>query len=186
MSYIAQQLEQHTANNSGFETSRNYLSLSHAYMSVDDMVKTYIDGFPDSHEIRMKCYKGYQMERDLKARIKAVFGKRVQPGGEISAHGGMVQGHPDLRFDDFPLDCKAVPLDEHLPQGNMVPKKVWWQMNGYMLYMKKPKGLVIYESRETGRIIDIWVFAQVSVQESIDSKFREAVQRIQALTKKSA
>lgn len=177
MGQISEALENYTCGISNFETSRNYLSISHCALSVDEIVKQWKSGFNDSKEIRLRCYKGYQMEADLKARIKGLFQERYSEGIEVSAFEGLVKGHPDFMFDGFPGDCKNVQIDEHLPVGG-VPRKVYYQMQGYMFYLKKPKALVIYESRGTGKIVDFWLHADRRVGLEIDERFNHVVQLI--------
>jgi hypothetical protein len=109
------------------------------------------------------------MERDLKERINKCFVGHVGPGGEISAFNGLVQGHPDFLFDGYPADCKSVNLDEHLPIESKLPRKVYWQMQGYMFYGGASKALVIYESRQSGFIRDFWINANPMVQSQIDT-----------------
>lgn len=177
MGQIATFLENYTCNISHFETSRDYISISHCGLSVDEIFEQHTQGFSDTPDIRLRCYKGYQMEADLKARIKGAFPTRYKDGVEVSAFGGKVKGHPDFMFDGFPSDCKSVPLDEHLPQGR-VPRKVYWQMQGYMLYLNTSTSLVIYESRATGKLLDFWISANLKIQEEIHDKFTEVIRLI--------
>lgn len=185
MSDISIALEAYTAKNSSFETSRDYVSISHCYDSVEQMIQTYIHGFEDSLDIRLRCYTGYKCEHDMMNRIKATFGSRITQGGEISLYDGLVKGHPDFQFDAFPGDCKTVPLDEHLPDGRM-PNRVFWQMQGYMLYMDKNKALVIYESKATGKIRDFWVPSNRTIQSQINDKFKAVVQAIKSTQRQTA
>lgn len=185
MSEISIALESHTAQNSKFETSRDYVSISHCYDNVDQMVNTFIHGFEDSLDIRLRCYTGYKCESDLMRRIKAVFGDRIKTGIEISEYDGLVKGHPDFTFDAFPADCKKVPLDEHLPDGR-IPNRVFWQMQGYMLYMAKPKALVVYESAATGKIRDYWIPSNQNIQSQISAKFDAVVKAIRSQQRKTA
>lgn len=182
MGFIADHLEKFTAANSGFETKRNYISLSHCYDPVDRIVQKFIDGFEDSHMIRLKCYKGYQMERDLVGRIMRCFPKEASTDyEEITAFGGLVKGHPDLIFSGYWADCKAVPLDEHMPYSTpekRIPSRAYWQLQGYMKYGGGEKALILYESRETGIIRDFWVKASKGVQDAIDDKVTRAVEII--------
>lgn len=176
---IAQTLENYTASISKFETSRNYVSLSQCALPADELLQTYYHGFEDSLSIRLRCYKGYQMEADFLQRIKACL--PVADGGEIIAFDGIVKGHPDFVYGPgFPGDCKSVPLDEHLPELKL-PRKVYWQMNGYMLYKKASRALVIYESRETGKIRDYWINANRSIQQEIDIKLNFVTNQIKQI-----
>lgn len=175
---ISEQLEQWTAAKSGFETSRTYVSLSHAWMRPDELLKTYTHGFEDSHLIRLRCYKGYQMERDMIHRLVRVFGSRLSLAPTITAFNNLVQGHPEGEFDeDYYFDCKSVPLDAHLPETRL-PSKVFHQMQAYTLYGKRRKAIVIYESRESGIIRDYLVTPVRTVQARIDENYKTVVQQI--------
>ncbi|WP_256013184.1 hypothetical protein [Desertivirga xinjiangensis] len=175
---IAQSLIDYTVQNSSFENRRNYVSLSNSHLNADEIYSNYINGFVAGKKERLKCYKGYQMEKDLLNRIQAVYGPRVKVDIELSAFDGLVKGHPDFTFDDYPGDCKSVLLDEWLPKDGKLPKKVYWQMQSYMKYAKKDKALVIYESRESGLIIDIWIKQNPNIQNAIHEKNKSVVNKI--------
>lgn len=167
-----------TAENSGYEERRDYLGLSHASLEVDEIVSNYRAAVHADVMQRLKTYKGYQMERDLLRRLVSVYGDRIQPGEEISVFHGLVKGHPDLRIDGAPGDCKTVPLDEHLPQPGRLPRRVFWQMQAYMLYAPAERALVIYESRASGLLWATWIFPVRRIQDEIDAKYRAAVEMI--------
>ena len=190
MGLVSETLEKFTAANSGFETARDYISISHCYEPVDRIVQKFIDGFEDSHMIRLRCYKGYQMERDLVGRIMKCFPKEASTDyEEITAFGGLVKGHPDLIFNGYWADCKAVPLDEHLPFSTpekRLPSRVYWQMQGYMRYGGGEKALLIYESRESGIIRDYWVKASKGVQDAIHDKLTKVVQIVNKTLSKAS
>lgn len=176
---LSEMLEAHTAKVSKFDTSRDYISMSHAILSVNEIIAQVREGFQDTMAIRLKCYKGYQMEKDLLQRLKEIFEgtNRLHTGTEISAFNGQVKGHPDFEFDGFPGDCKTVPLDEYLPTGR-VPKRVYYQMQAYMRYSLRDKAIVIYESRESGRIVDFWLSADRRVQSEINLKYEEVLKQL--------
>lgn len=174
MGQFSELLEAYTAHNSNFETSRSYFSLSHAFLPYEDIRIQMLKGFPDSHVIRLKCYKGYQMEQDLLRRITEVFRDTITLKPEVSAFDGMVKGHPDFLYEGDPADCKTVPLDEHLP-GERLPRRVYWQLQGYMLYMKRDRALAVYESRESGWIRDYWVKPNPTVQIEIECKYEKLI-----------
>ena len=185
MSYISEQLERFTALRSNFETTRDYISISHCIEPVDKIVEMFLRGFEDSHKIRLRCYKGYQMEADLRSRVMQCFPTMAYPAEEIAAFGGLVKGHPDLKFNGHWTDFKAVPLDAHLPDVK-VPARVYWQMQGYMRYGGGEKSLVIYESRETGIIRDYSINTHSRIQDAIHDKLSQAVQIIRKETSKVA
>jgi hypothetical protein len=165
---VARDLEVHTAQMSGFETKRSYLSLSHISLEDEEILSQWFTGFRDSLMIRLKCYKGYQMERDLVNRVISIYGTdRAKLNVEVGK--GLWKGHVEIVLDDVPTDCKSVPLDEHLPQDRL-PRKVYWQMQAYMLYGNWDTGRIIYESRESGVIRDYIVFPNSSIQRQIEEK----------------
>ena len=134
MTLIAKELEQYTLDNSNFDTSRDYVSLSHMAKSEDELVRDFFDGYTDTRIIRLKCYKGNQMERNLYNRLRTVFPDSVAEGGKV-VHPlyNMIKGHPDFRFDGYPGDCKSVLMDEWIPSDiTKVSKKIQWQMQAYM------------------------------------------------------
>lgn len=174
---IADALIAWTVAHSGYETRRDYIGLSGCSLSVDEIVHNYRNGFPASEMDHCKCYKGYQMEADLLRRLRLIFDDRIQFGGEISTFDGLVKGHPDFRLDGFPGDCKTVPLDEHLPDsdGRRLPRRVFFQLQGYMAYSLKQRALVVYESRENGALRVFWLYRNARVQNQIHDTLSQAV-----------
>jgi hypothetical protein len=176
MHSIAQDLEHFTASISNFDTERDYISMSHASLDLPEIIKTIDSGFEDSLSIRLRCYKGYQMEQDLLRRISKKFPHHVITTVEYEAYGGIVKGHPDFLFDGYPGDCKTVPLEEYLPENERrLSRKIYYQMQAYMLYGKKDKALVVMEARDTGKLRDYWLTSNQHVMGNIDDKYRQAV-----------
>ena len=175
---IQDKLTKFTADNSNFDTTRDYISLSHCALTVEELVNQHQNGFEDTLIARLKCYKGYQMEKDLKARVKAIFGDRIEFDPEISLFNAKVKGHPDLLFDGNPGDCKSVLKDDWIPEVGKLPRKVYFQLQAYMLYLKKDQAVVIYESRESGIIKVFIINKNCKVQNEIDQKVQELLNRI--------
>ena len=178
MSYISELLQDYTCDHSSFEETRDYISMSYASLPKEEILRLFKETQKPDDLSLLRCYKGYQMEKDLKDRIFQVFHERVIDKPEIVAHEGLVKGHPDFRFDGFPADCKTVPLDDHLPIEKKVSRKIYCQMQAYMLYDNKEKALVIYESRETGRIFDLWLRENKVIQAEIEEKYRWVVNQL--------
>lgn len=178
MSEISQQIERYTAEHSSFENSRDYISMSYAALDKEEILRNFKEGYVTDHLGLLRCYKGYQMEEDLKNRILSVFKSRITLRPEFVAFDGKVQGHPDFLFDSDPGDCKTVPLDEHLPKGDRLSRKIYCQMQAYMLYGNRSKALVIYESRETGIIKDFWLYPNPRIQREIDDKYKWVVSQL--------
>jgi hypothetical protein len=174
---VAQELEDYTAKISRFELKRSYLSLSHISLDDDEILSQWFNGFKDSHLTRLRCYKGYQMERDLINRVIALYGDtNVKLNVEVKA-GSLWKGHVEMLLHDIPTDCKSVPLDAHLPIDR-VPRKVFMQMQAYMLYGKWDLGRVIYESRESGVIREYMLQPVTSVQAQIEAKRKRVESQI--------
>lgn len=167
----------HTAENANFDKTRNYISMSHSNLRPIEMMHQYNSGFHDDLTTRLKCYKGYQMERDLVQRIVNIYGKRITLKHEIIAHGGLVKGHPDFLFDGYPCDCKSVLEDKWIPK-NLVPFKVLWQMQSYMFYMGLDVSMVVYESRESGIMQNFIISADKRIQKQIETNHLVCVEMI--------
>jgi hypothetical protein len=169
---IQENLIKYTCDNSNFETKRNYISLSNIYYEVDKLIDQYKNGYTADEKALLKCYKGYQMERDLILRMSKIYEGtgRFVVGYEINPFNGLIKGHPDFIFDGYPGDCKSVLMDEHLPNQYRLPKKVYWQIQAYMLYMNKSEGIIIYESRESGIIMECRIKENSFIQTEIKDK----------------
>lgn len=173
---IAAKLIAWTVAHSSHETNRDYIGLSHCSLQVDQIVEIYRNGFQSpSDKNHCKFYKGFQIEADLLRRLHLVFGQLIRVGGEIAAFQGLVKGHPDFFFDSFPGDCKTVPLDEHMPEPGRLPRRVFFQLQAYMLYGGTKRALAIYESRENGLIRAFWVYKNERVQEQIHATLCQVV-----------
>lgn len=175
---FSSRIAKHTAENSHFDTSRDYISLSQIVLKEEDLIGQSKNGWEDSMDNRLRCYKGYQMEKDLLVRIATVFGERVKTPVEIIAFGGLAKGHPDFTFDEYPADCKSVLMDEWLPKDHILPKRIYWQMQAYMKYSGKDRALTIFESRESGKLVDIWVRPNLTIQAAIDLKITNVIKAL--------
>jgi len=180
---FSEKIEKYTIENSNFQSERDYISLSHIHLSVDEIINQFKAGFKDTVPIRLKCYKGYQMERDLVERIKAVWGERIKTDIEVSAFDGLVKGHPDFAFDNYPGDCKSVLMDDWIPKDGKLPRRIYWQMQAYMKYSEKDKSLVIFESRESGKLVDFWVKENRDIQNEIGEKLQQIIKVVSSIIK---
>lgn len=178
---ITKLLIANTISKSNFQTKRDYVSMSSASKSPEQIYQDYINGYSASTLEELKCYKGYQMERDLLSRIVATFNTEDITHPEITAFGGIVKGHPDFKLYGCPAECKSVLMDEWLPQDNKVSNKIYWQMQAYMLYSKKKEAFVVFESRENGQIRTVHLKANERIMEQIEIKFKKVVEQINFL-----
>jgi hypothetical protein len=183
MGTIADTLIHYTCEHSNFEEKRDYISMSNAILSVEELISQYFSGYTADEIQLLKCYKGYQMEKDLLIRLGETYNDKVKFKIEIKAFDGLIKGHPDFSFDGFPGDCKSVLKDEWIPLPNKIPQKIYWQMQSYMLYMNQNKALLIFESRESGIIKDIWINSHSTIQNKIHEKFTIISQKIKDIAK---
>ena len=72
---LVRKSKKYTIENSNFPIGERLYIGYHIHLSVDEIINQFKAGFKDTVPIRLKCYKGYQMERDLVERIKAVWGR---------------------------------------------------------------------------------------------------------------
>ena len=176
MSYITTALVKHTCENSHFETTRDYISLSKIYSPIDELIADYKQGFTANEQTKLKCYKGYQMEADLMRRLKLIFPNDISGEMEISIEGGLIKGHPDFLFNGDPGDCKSVLRDDWLPVNYFkIPHRIMWQIQAYMLYSKSERGYLIFESRESGLIKDFMILPDKGIMNMIEGKVHEII-----------
>lgn len=165
-----------TIKNSGFDTKRDYISLSNIYKPVDEICKDYQDGYTANDRALLKCYKGYQMERDIVARLMSAYnGVPFLTNQEVFI-GKHFKGHPDLvhAITRYPYDCKSVLMDDWMPKSyKEVSRKIKFQMQAYMIALGVKNSYLIYESRESGLIKVIEVRADYKIQSEIHYKILE-------------
>lgn len=174
---LQRDLTKWTVDHSRYEDSRNYIGLSSIWDCPAAIVRRYLNGNPDPGlRGRLKCYKGYQIEDDIVTRLVQIYAGDphwFKRNVEVSIRSGLVQGHIELVIDGIPVDVKSVPLDEHLP--GKLPRKPLWQMQAYLRYRPADRGIVIYESRESGLLRAFDVVRDDKFGESISEKVENLV-----------
>ena len=56
-------------------------------------------------------------------------------------------------------------------------------MQGYMKYSKKDKSLVIFESRESCKLVDFWVKENWDIQNEIGEKLQQIIKVVSSIIK---
>lgn len=174
---IEQQITDYTIQHSQYDTNRNYIGLSQVIKTKEEIINDFLQGTEVNESHKLKCYKGYQMEKDLVNRCKSIWGKRISHR-ELEAFGGIVKGNPDFFLDNYPVDVKSILLDEHFPEKSKIPKRSYYQMQAYLLYSKSKMGYLIYESRETGKIKVYSVYPNFKIQQDIAIKIEDIVETL--------
>jgi len=167
---VWKEIQDYTIQHSGFEEKRDYVSLSRISKNAEDLVKEFISGYYSNDNSRLKCYKGYQMEADMKRRLKIIFGSEISFDPEISIEGGLFKGHPDFILREKPGEFKSVLMDDWLPWDKKINPSHYFQMQAYLLYLKREDGIFIYESRESGQIVSVLCRENKQTQRIIEEK----------------
>ena len=141
---------------SGFEKKRNYISLSHISECPRKIINNYKNGYRTNDKMLLKCYKGYQEEKDLKRRIKLLYPDFIETR-EISVHDGLVKGHTGGELRGILIEIKSIGKDKYLPV-NSISTKNYWQIQAYLYFGKYKKCNGVYESRESGLIKVMEIF----------------------------
>ncbi|MES2620208.1 MAG: hypothetical protein V4615_05080 [Bacteroidota bacterium] len=169
-----------TIATSRFEESRDYISLSNIFKPVDELLNDYNHGYTTNDEGKIKCRMGYWMEEGLMQRLLKIGGVKPSRAIEVPNTNGLIKGHPDFFWGNVPGDCKSFLLDQYLPEPNKLSRKIYWQMNAYMLYSNTDSSIVVCESRESGMIKTIQVRRNAQVCALIDDKVRAIFQQLKS------
>ena len=175
---IQTKLIEYTIANSNFDVNRHYIGLSRISETPKSLVRRFFEGEDTNSTAKLKFYKGYQMEKDLIVRLQSIFPGRIKTGIEIGSDDRLILGHPDCSLDDFPVEIKSVLEDKWTPSGE-IPNRIYWQIQGYLLYGGKSKGYIIFESRENG-LIKVFKIAQ---NFNVQSLIKQKVNTVRALIK---
>lgn len=70
---FSEKIEKYTIENSNFQSERDYISLSHIHLSVDEIINQFKAGFKDTVPIRL-----FQSTRPQGARLYMLYVKEKQ------------------------------------------------------------------------------------------------------------
>lgn len=163
-----------SVKNSGYEDHRQYIGLS----GIGDCERVIYDRVRNGGRAQpvaehLKTRVSYELEEDLVRRLDAMG--VYYPGETISLHGGLVQGHTDgVIKPSALLEIKTVQREEWLPKDYRLPNRVYWQVQGYMTFLKRSIAFVVYLARDTGAICVV----AVKYNPGIGRQVREKVERI--------
>lgn len=173
---LEKELVNWTAQNSGHEFRRRYIGLS----GIGDCERLIYERVRNGNYCdlsqHLKTRLSYELESDLAERIKTMglFG----PGETISLFDGLVQGHTDGLIEGREvLEIKTVGRAAHLPNQKL-PSRVYWQVQAYMHYLRRPYTHVIYLARESGEIRAIGIRYHESTGRRIEEKIGRLVDAV--------
>jgi hypothetical protein len=170
----------HSIKTSGYDDHRDYIGLSTIAECPAEIYRRFFDSTPASVRRRLKTKASYEIEEDLKARLKAIG--IYSPGKEISLFDGMVKGHTDGELFGALLEIKTVPLDDHIPQGK-IPIRVYWQCQAYLKYGEYSLCHVLYYSREDGLFRFFEVDPHAPTMNLIEGKLERLVRAVRTRTR---
>ncbi len=163
-----------SVKNSGFEPGRDYIGLSGIGDCEVVIYERLRGGQRAGIDEQLKTRISYELEASLIERLKAM--NLYQVGETISLCNGLIQGHTDgLIAGREVLEIKTLEKAAYFP-GNGVPsRRITWQVQAYMHFLKRPWCHLIYLARDTGGIFCLGVRYDPKMGERIDTKIKRLV-----------
>ncbi len=174
---VEKELIEWSAANSGYDEHRPYIGLSGIGDCSLLIWRRFFNHTGASTESRLKTRYSYEIEKNLQERLKAMG--IYSPGKEISLYDGLVQGHTDGEINKDLLEIATVPLTEHIPRSDEIPRKKFWQSQAYMLYGHYDRSIIIYFARDYGVFKVFKVFRHRVMGDRIMSKVDALVEFVQ-------
>lgn len=149
---IQNAIDEYIVAHSGFEKSRNYLSISHVVGCPRQAVREYKHGFPVSHNTHRMAFAGYQHEASIR-EILVNRGLITQINVEVVApFDDRLRGHLDAVSGINVLEIKSLSSrrwEKLLQQSPKAFHEHYAQCQLYMLYGGFKFAFVIYRNRES-------------------------------------
>lgn len=137
---------------SGFETRRDYVSISHLSECPRKIVREFLDGFSVEEHTHRMAFAGYESERNVKAMLRELGYLEREDVEVVAPFDERLRGHLDGIWEENVIELKSV---SHI-QFEKVRKKtdrVLWkhyvQVQMYMHYSGLRNALVFYRDRES-------------------------------------
>lgn len=169
----------YTVKTSGHDDRRDYIGLSTIIDCPAEIYRRFFNLTPASVRRRLRTKASYEIEENLKARLKAMG--IYSTGKEISLYDGLVKGHTDGEIFGDLLEIKTIPLDDQIPAGK-IPIRAFWQTQAYMKYGGYLLCHLLYYSRENGFFRFFEVDPNIPVMNLIEDKIKRIVSAIKAKT----
>src|SRR3972149_10017116 len=149
---VQNKINEYIIENSGWEPTRQYLSISHVSGCPLRAVREYRDGFSiDSNTHRM-CFAGYEQEKSIREMLIKT-GVITQVGIEVVApFDARLRGHVDgVSGTTALIEIKSISTRkwEKLIRDNRAFYEHFTQCQLYMLYGGWKETVIVYRNRET-------------------------------------
>lgn len=148
---VRTKLVAHTQENCGYIERRHILDMGRLGECPRKLTWELLNDCPVSHDIKMRLYKGRQMETEIQVRLRNIFRHLYEGPKPIYALDGKVVGFTDGQAGNVMIKIRSVPDDDALPNGR-APNNHYWQTQALMHFGHFSSCIMIYESRTSGRI----------------------------------
>ena len=149
---VTNSIRNYMIDNSGFETTRSYLSISHISGCPRRAVDEYKNGFTVNENTYRMCFAGYDQEKSIRGILEKT-GILVIHGLEVIApFDNRLRGHVDgISKDGDLIEIKSLSVKkwEKLLLANKAFYEHYCQCQLYMLYGKFNQTFIVYRNRET-------------------------------------
>ena len=148
---ITNKINDHIIKNSGWEPTRNYLSISHISGCPRRAVFEYKNGFKVEEGTHRMCYAGYEQEKSVKdILIQTGIIQRVNVE-VVAPFDERLRGHLDGANVEAVIEIKSVSSRkwEKLQREGRAFYEHFVQCQLYMRYGGWRKAFVVYRNRET-------------------------------------
>lgn len=150
--YVLKKINDHIVEHSGFETHREYLSVSHISECPRKVAREFRDGFSVESHTHHMCYAGYEHEQNM-LKMLGDLEMLEQTGVEVvSPFDERLRGHMDAVWDGNVIEIKSVSRNVFDKVAKKTDKALWKhfvQVQLYMRYSGLRRALIIYRCRET-------------------------------------
>lgn len=149
---LVKRINEYIVSHSGFETRRDYLSMSNLSECPRRIVQEYRDGFKVEAYTHHMAFAGYEHERNMIGMLTDL-GVLDQVNVEVTApFDSRLRGHLDGVCGGDVIEIKSVSrkqFDKVAEKQDKVLWKHYMQVQMYMRYSGLRRALVIYRNRET-------------------------------------
>lgn len=189
VSDLVQSFQRVVIAESGFESKRNYLGMSHIGDCPRTLYENFLAAQTPSYRTHASAFTGYMFEKKIMGWIadRRIDGLTLVPGsinGEIVANfDSRYRGHIEAELcDNLLLEIKSLNARrfQELIKKNSIPTKHFLQVQTYMKHSGLRNAVMVYVCRETMEFEIRPIPYNIRVAENLDKKAREVLAAIDA------
>jgi len=179
-------LIEETVRQCGHEERQGQLHMSSLHLPVDVILENIRNGQQVDDEMKLKFYRGTHAEKGFQERLRSLLlAHQLYSDGPrtIRAYDGRLIGHIDasLPNDNVVIDYKSAPDKDALAevmQTRQVSRRIYFQVQSYMLWGNFGKGFVVYETMKEGFIFIVEVRPHEATRRRLKDTVREVLERM--------